>query len=67
MSQMKIKITPHQRALDQSGRRRSGVCLVSKQMNPKGGDEKTIKGHACHELITTALAVAPQTINPSSI
>ena len=30
------------------------------------GSEKTIKGHACHELTTTALAVAPWTINPSS-
>ena len=35
-------------------------------MNPEGGEEKTIKGHACHELTTTALAVAPCTIHPSS-
>ena len=27
-------------------------------MNPEGGEEKTIKDHAWHELLTTALAVA---------
>ena len=32
----------HQRASDQSGRRRSGVCPVGEQMNPEGGEEKTI-------------------------
>ena len=48
----------HHRVLDQGGGRRSGVCLIDKQMNPKGGEEETIKGHACHELTTTALAVA---------
>ena len=51
--------TTHQRVSDQSGRRRSGVCPVGEQMNPEGGEEKTIKGHACHELTTTALAIAP--------
>ena len=29
-------------------------------MNPEGGEEETIKGHACHELTTTVLAVAPK-------
>ena len=38
--------TTHQRASDQSGRRRSGVCPISKQMNPEGGEEETIKDHA---------------------
>ena len=33
--------------------------MISNQMNPEGGEEKTIKGHACHKLTTTALAVAP--------
>ena len=32
-------------------------------MNPKGGEEKTIKDHAWHELPTTVLAIASQTIN----
>ena len=35
-------------------------------MNSEGGEEKTIKEHIWHELPTTALAVASQTINPSS-
>ena len=51
---------------DQSGWKSSGVCLIGEQMNPEGGEEKTIKGHACHELTTTVLAIAPWTINPSS-
>ena len=45
--------------LEWSGVRRSRVCLVGKQMNPEGGEEETIKGHAYHELTTTVLAVAP--------
>ena len=35
-------------------------------MNPERGEERTIKDHAWHELPTTALAVASQTIHPSS-
>ena len=57
---MKIKITPHTKRLQiRVGEEDPGVCPVSEQMNPEGGEEETIKGHACHELTTTALAIAP--------
>ena len=35
-------------------------------MDSEGGEEKAIKEHACHELTTTALAIASYTIDPSS-
>ena len=60
MSQMKIKIVPHTKGRQiRVGREVLGLVHLVNRWIPEGGEEKTIKGHACHELTTTVLAVAP--------